>query len=196
MAACVCRSPVFKYFHQGQFGRKEILMSKGPGKIERAIEWMLAANPEMTYTLDELAAAAYLGETNRIEKKHRVATLRAARNVSSRVYWHYLRSGDHGRPLIFYNRLNAASRSIARNRNIGRSHAETAALWQRDRPSDRFGLSDPDWRRTELLRASLEGDDYRQDWLMQEEYAQHKRLAAFLPCQPWDPGEAAWMLTL
>ena len=170
-------------------------MSKGPGKIERAIEWVLAANPEMTYTLDELAAAAYLGVINRIEKKHRVATLRAARNVSSRVYWHYLRSGGHGRPLIFYNRLNAASRSIARNRNIGRSHAEAAALWQR--PAIRFGLSDSDWRRTELLRASLEGDDYRQDWLMQEEYAAHKRLAAFLRCTPpWGPGEAAWKLTL
>ena len=48
----------------------------------------------------------------------------------------------------------------------------------------------PEW--PPLLRASLEGDDYRQDWLMQEEYAQHKRLAA----SPWDPGEAAWMLTL
>jgi len=171
-------------------------MSKGQGKIERAIEWVLAANPEMTYTLDELAAAAYLGVINRIEKKHRVATLRAARNVSSRVYWHYLRSGGHGRPLIFYNRLNAASRSIARNRDIRRSHTKAVECWQMERSHDRFGLSDSDWRRAELLRASLEGDDYRQDWLMQEEYAQHKRLAASLRCPPWDPGEAAWMLTL
>ena len=65
-----------------------------------------------------------------------------------------------------------------------------------ERSHDRFGLSDSDWRRAELLRASLEGDDYRQDWLMQEEYAQHKRLAASLRCPPWDPGEAAWMLIL
>jgi len=49
-------------------------MSRGPGRIERAIEQAFSADPEATHTIDDLALAAGL---NRVEKKHRVAVLRA-----------------------------------------------------------------------------------------------------------------------
>ena len=55
-------------------------MSRGPGRIERAIEALFASQAGRTFSTDELVEAAYRG-VNRIEKKHRVAVLRAAKRL-------------------------------------------------------------------------------------------------------------------
>jgi hypothetical protein len=57
-------------------------MSRGPGKIERAIERVLQT--DRSYSVEELALLAYPG-INRIEKKHRVAVLRALENIGNRM---------------------------------------------------------------------------------------------------------------
>jgi hypothetical protein len=61
-------------------------MSRGPGRIEKAIERIFAESPSKTFSTDELAALAY-PTVGRIEKKHRVAILRAADKVAARLYW-------------------------------------------------------------------------------------------------------------
>ena len=50
-------------------------MSRGPGRIERAIADTFVANPTRIFTVERLAAIAYRG-ANRIDKKHRVGTIR------------------------------------------------------------------------------------------------------------------------
>ena len=61
-------------------------VSRGPGRIERAIEEAFTAEPSRAFTVEALALVAFQG-VNRVAKKHRVATLRAAHNVSKRLGW-------------------------------------------------------------------------------------------------------------
>jgi hypothetical protein len=66
-------------------------MSKGPGRIERAIVSILDAAPDRAFTTKELCKRVY--GTGYVEKKHRVAVLRAARqivarrNTTLRIHW-------------------------------------------------------------------------------------------------------------
>jgi hypothetical protein len=64
-------------------------MSRGPGKVERTIEQALQA--DRSYSIEELALLAYLG-INRVEKKHRVAVLRALGNINNRTPVHWYRA--------------------------------------------------------------------------------------------------------
>jgi hypothetical protein len=73
-------------------------MSRGPGRIERAIEETFTANPSETFTVDELVATAYPG-TDEIEKKHRVAVIRAADKVAARLWWEKALSERFHHPL-------------------------------------------------------------------------------------------------
>ena len=54
-------------------------MSRGPGRIERAIRALFDANPDAAFTTDDLCRACY--PARRVEHKHRVAVWRAAHNV-------------------------------------------------------------------------------------------------------------------
>jgi hypothetical protein len=60
------------------------LMSRGPGRIEHAIEAVFTAAPDDAYTTEDLIDRAYPG-LDRVEKKHRVAVLRAAKKVCNRI---------------------------------------------------------------------------------------------------------------
>jgi hypothetical protein len=59
-------------------------MSRGPGCIERAIERTLREQSSRSFTVEELAGAAY-PSADLIEKKHRVAVLRALSKVEKRM---------------------------------------------------------------------------------------------------------------
>ena len=50
-------------------------MSRGPGRVQRAVRAALEAEPHRLFTVEELAGIAFPGE--RIEAKHRVSVLRA-----------------------------------------------------------------------------------------------------------------------
>ena len=58
-------------------------MGSGPGRIERAIEAALAAEPDNAFNTEDLCDRAYPG-VNRVNKKHRVAVLRALKRVLAR----------------------------------------------------------------------------------------------------------------
>jgi hypothetical protein len=83
-------------------------MSRGPGRVERAIEQTFTDNPSAAFTVEELAAAAYPG-LNRVEKKHRVAVLRAADKVAGRLGWHKYVCERPGGHIVYCNPVDLRS---------------------------------------------------------------------------------------
>ena len=81
-------------------------MSRGPGRIERAIYDLFADHPEGAWTTEDLCRRVY-PTANRIEKKHRVAVLRAVKTIMGKtdddkayygfVDWRLLPAGSTGR---------------------------------------------------------------------------------------------------
>ena len=100
----------------GSYG-KEALMSKGPGRVGRAIEAALAAEPDNAFTVEDLCDRVYVGE--RIEKKHRVAVIRAAKRVADRNDNIAITQSVHlGSALIFYHRYNVMSYAMAQLKGL------------------------------------------------------------------------------
>ncbi|MDH4990846.1 hypothetical protein QEZ48_08380 [Aquamicrobium lusatiense] len=90
-------------------------MSRGPGKIERAVEALLNANPRRTFTGEEMALACYPG-LNRVEKKHKVSVLRAANKVADRLRWASDRVWNSNSSIIFFNPLDLRSFAVGKTR--------------------------------------------------------------------------------
>jgi len=118
-------------------------MSRGPGRIERAIRDLFDANPDEAFTTDDLCIACYprLKLKQQIERKHRVAVARAAskviiadRNWRSRYSW------CHGSMLLFYSMASLRSVALA-DVLLTRAHYETSERekWLSDliNPSER-----------------------------------------------------------
>lgn len=86
-------------------------MSRGPGRIERAIAAILDTEPDNAFTTEDLCDRIYSG-INRTEKKHRVAVLRAAANLMKRrdtvdcFRW--------SASCAYYNRLSVLAYAMAR----------------------------------------------------------------------------------
>ena len=59
-------------------------MSRGPGRIERAIRVLFDANPDLAFVTDELAEHCY-PDAKAIERKHQVSVLRAARSLAEKA---------------------------------------------------------------------------------------------------------------
>lgn len=90
-------------------------MSRGPGRVERAIEAAFVASPDAAFSVAELGPVAYSG-LNRVEKRHRVAIIRAADRVASRLWWAKLISERPGGEIIYCNTLNVRSYALGRSR--------------------------------------------------------------------------------
>ena len=90
-------------------------MSRGPGRVERAIEEAFRSNPTETFTAGELAVFVYPG-LNRVEKKHRVAILRAGYRVAPRLHWLTYRCERPGGDIVFCNGLDVQSYTMGRAR--------------------------------------------------------------------------------
>jgi hypothetical protein len=87
-------------------------MSKGPGRLERAIAAIFTAEPEVALTTEEMCLRVY-GEP--VEKKHRVAIVRATRKVMARnpdICCH--EGGNLGGQLVFFRGDVVMSRGLAR----------------------------------------------------------------------------------
>lgn len=82
-------------------------MSKGPGRIERAVEAAFKANPDGYFSGDDLAKLAYqdVGYL-KPKRSRRVSVLRAAHKVAKRLHWV---SHDWAREVIFVNGLSLRS---------------------------------------------------------------------------------------
>jgi hypothetical protein len=119
-------------------------MSRGPGRIERAIEAAFGKQPKRSFTTDELCTLAYGIRPAQIAKKHRVAVLRACRNVCPRLWWGgYYMSGP-GNMVMFVNQLDETAylRGRVRARRWDWSAKEIAA-WV-EKQDDPYWAND--WR--------------------------------------------------
>jgi hypothetical protein len=89
-------------------------MSRGPGRIERAIRDLLDAHPDLAFVTDELVEHCYPGVTP-IERKHQVSVLRAAhRVVAGDPDWTAWRIEGQGRGWLFVNLGNLQSYALGR----------------------------------------------------------------------------------
>lgn len=89
-------------------------MSRGPGRIERAILAAFEADPDNAFTTRELIERAFPG-LNRSEKKHQVSVLRAAKKMIARGNGFDFWKGEClGGQLVFFNRYNVLSYAMAR----------------------------------------------------------------------------------
>jgi hypothetical protein len=88
-------------------------MSRGPGRVERAIKAAFEAEPTRVFTTEYLCTHVYAGAT-KIEKKHRVSLIRAAKRVLQREHnWRMTRTHTPGAPFLFFNETNAEHTDIA-----------------------------------------------------------------------------------
>jgi hypothetical protein len=85
-------------------------VSRGPGRIERAIHQLLDANPDAAFVTDQLCNHCY-GAGGWSERKHRVAVIRAAHNVlKGDPDWQCFRAR---RGMTYYNAASVPSTAMA-----------------------------------------------------------------------------------
>jgi hypothetical protein len=129
-------------------------MSRGPGRIERAIRELFDAHPDEAFVTVELAEHCYPGVA--IKKKHMVAVLRAAQNVlKDDPDWTVYVIMGMGGGYVFCNQASVPSSAMARAlappwlhegiiyRSPGRAR-RIPGRWT-TRPGFRVKLPDP-WR--------------------------------------------------
>ncbi len=88
-------------------------MSRGPGRVERAIKAAFEAEPTRVFTTEYLCNHVYAG-TPKIEKKHRVSLIRAAKRVLQRERnWRMTRTHMPGAPFLFFNEANSEHIDVA-----------------------------------------------------------------------------------
>jgi hypothetical protein len=85
-------------------------MSRGHGRVQRAIEAVFATEPDNAFLLSELCERVYPG-LNRIEKKHRIAVARAASGIPGLAHMHRETLGGE---LVFYRPASVMAYAMAR----------------------------------------------------------------------------------
>jgi hypothetical protein len=129
-------------------------MSRGPGRIERAIRALLDAHPDLAFVTDELAEHCY-PDAEAIARKHQVSVLRAAWNVlKDDPDWTAHRISCQGGNWVFFNRDSAISCAAARGigghtyRSEKRASRKRYDWFQRDRIRYRkpYGTRLNQWR--------------------------------------------------
>jgi hypothetical protein len=91
-------------------------VGRGLGHVGRAIEAALIAEPENAFMVDDLCDRVFPG-INRIEKKHRVSVIRAAKSVAKhRANLRSWRSEQLGGTMIFHTADNVMSYAMARKK--------------------------------------------------------------------------------
>jgi hypothetical protein len=90
-------------------------VSRGPGRIERAIRQLFDAHPDEAFVTDELAEHCY-PDVRPVTRKHQVAVLRAAWNVlKNEADWCEERINGMGNGYVFYNAANVRSTTLGRS---------------------------------------------------------------------------------
>jgi hypothetical protein len=108
-------------------------MSRGPGKIERALHALLASEPDGAFTIRELCERVY--QVAQVEKKHRVSVLNALkRSAPPNSNWVLFRANVAGSPLVLCNHDSAMSRALGR-----------AKCYADDEQPDPEPIVPPDW---------------------------------------------------
>jgi hypothetical protein len=145
-------------------------MSRGPGKIERAIEAIFDATrpEEAAFTVEELCERVYNVRAYRVAKKHRVAVVRAAKVLVRRGgNYDWQGYGGRGGALVLLRPDNVSAQATAEVKTWGvYKWARYQAQWLRGRieaedikegmsPNGRY------WLRAELAKAVRAGDEVR-----------------------------------
>lgn len=152
-------------------------MSKGLGRIERGILEAFRVEPDNAFTTDELAKRIYSG-INSVEKKHRVAILRAARKLNpsldefkvfgkAEYNWLKAHRGEMSMAMFtFFNCCNLQSYGMSRLKS---EHFYQYQYWPKGEfrkqiiQSDRFqkaiAKDGPYWRHVEHYKAECSGDE-------------------------------------
>jgi hypothetical protein len=146
-------------------------MSKGAGRIERAIRELFDAHPDLAFITDELAEHCF-PEAEAIERKHQVSVLRAAQKVvAPDPDWRAWRIEGQGRGWVFVNLANVQSytlgRIIADRSYIYRSEKRAlrrAGIWVRRGPGIRAKLVKSPYGyiadRSKLAEVAVNGGDW------------------------------------
>jgi hypothetical protein len=148
-------------------------MSKGPGRIQRAIKALFEAEPDNAFTTTELCERVYgVKDTG---KRHRIAVIRAAKTIPGLDHW----AGENlGKQLVFYDPLNVMSYAMARLKsgfleNYRNADPRCPPHWKTDTEADlRAKLGNDEYRKliceggswwlhTEISRAKARGDQKR-----------------------------------
>ena len=99
-------------------------MSKGPGRIERAIVAIFEREPDAALTVEELCEIIFATDT--VEKKHRVSVIRAGKKLMTRGALNKglecYRSESVGGQLVFFNRYDVMSYALARLKADSRAY--------------------------------------------------------------------------
>ncbi len=88
-----------KCFQPRKLVHVETLMSRGPGRIQRKIVDLIAANPDGAWTKAGLCQHVY----GLVEKRHRVAVIRASERMELPPLWKVCVLGPQGGELCLYN---------------------------------------------------------------------------------------------
>jgi hypothetical protein len=129
-------------------------MGTGPGHVARAIEAAFAAEPGSAFSVDELCRRVYRG-ADRVEKKHRVAVLRAAKANPRLIY---LPSYLSGGTLIFFELGSVKGYGLARLKATnysGKSDAELRGRLRKGGVCHELVAPGGDWyRQVEMLQGA------------------------------------------
>jgi hypothetical protein len=102
------------------------------GKLQRAIREHFAAHADEAFTTDELCAVCYPG-AEQIERKHRVAVLRAIdKALAAESDWRGRRATlARGNVLVFYNAASVPStaKGDCKRRSLGWPRRQTPEQW-------------------------------------------------------------------
>jgi hypothetical protein len=149
-------------------------MSKGPGRVEQIIETIFRAEPDNGFTIEDLCERVYSDSIDsyegRVEKKHRVAVVRAAKQVAKRLRHIQIEKG-FGKTLVVFNRYSVLSYAIARIKGDPmRRYRKRTGYWSTDEAKIRARLAlggedhelvipgGPWWRFVEEWTAERDGD--------------------------------------
>src|SRR5689334_10511877 len=89
-------------------------MSKGAGRIERAIRSLFDTHPDLAFTTENLIEQCF-ADSETVERKHQVSVLRAAHKiVAVGPNWKGWRIDQQGCGWAFLNQANVQSYALAR----------------------------------------------------------------------------------
>jgi len=96
-------------------------MSRGPGRIARAIADIFDAHRDNAFTTEELCEQVYPSAV--VEKKHRISVIRASKNLAlHRAEIGWMTGEGLGRQFVFYRRDNVNSYAMARLKSDNLMH--------------------------------------------------------------------------
>jgi hypothetical protein len=163
-------------------------MSRGPGRIERAIGDILGAELDNAFTAEELCERVYPGVP--VEKKHRISVIRAVKKLAMHRSEIGRLTGDGlGSKFVFYRRDSVNSYAMARLKcdNGYRSHdprlpycrTNEAQLRRRlddDRHRELMAPGGTWWLEVEIFTAERDGELEKAVRLKAERQSQVERV--------------------